>query len=142
MSATDTLVKPTTCRRCSGTGYVNSHVHYAGVPGTCFTCAGAGQVEGDRATIAAAKAAAETRAAASRILHTGDVGSGDLSAATATERLAAREYRAAVVWGWNMLEVHEPARHAKAAASILAGRTDVYAALAAYGAGRTLEDAR
>lgn len=36
------------CRRCKGKGLVDSHVVYAGFPGICFSCAGAGQVYKDK----------------------------------------------------------------------------------------------
>jgi hypothetical protein len=37
-----------TCRRCSGRGFRDTHVVYAGAPGTCFACAGVGEVYKDK----------------------------------------------------------------------------------------------
>ncbi len=37
-----------TCRRCKGTGFTGHVVMYAGAPGTCFACAGAGEVYKDK----------------------------------------------------------------------------------------------
>jgi hypothetical protein len=38
-----------TCRRCAGKGYLKGmHVVYAGAPGTCFACAGLGEVYKDK----------------------------------------------------------------------------------------------
>lgn len=133
-AATAKLVKPITCRRCTGKGYVASHVVYANAPGTCFACDGLGIVEGDRATKAAAKAAGEARREAGRLLYTGDVGYGDLTDAGWELRAEARKFRDAVTYGFNRLEEDDPARFRKAVASVLAGHPAVFAALAAYGA--------
>ena len=127
------FVKAVTCRRCSGTGFVSSRVAYWGVPGTCFKCDGRGEHEGDRATIRAAKERSERRVAAAMILHRGDLGHGDLTGAPCAEVKAAREFRAAVVWGFDSLEAREPERFVKAVDSVLAGHPTVFEALAAYG---------
>ena len=129
---TSELVKPITCRRCSGTGYVKSHVHFAGAPGGCFKCAGTGIVEGDRATIAAAKARSERNRAARVRAHEGDHGHGVMTDAPAKERLRVREERHLAIHGLNLLEEHEPERFVKAVEAILAERMDVYPALVAY----------
>lgn len=36
------------CRRCGGRGFRDTHVVYAGAPGTCFACAGYGEVYKDK----------------------------------------------------------------------------------------------
>lgn len=102
------LVKPKSCRRCAGKGTVNSPVDF----GRCFACAGAGQVEGDKATIAARKAYAAARTVLGQ---------------------AAFDHSPAAHYGLSQLEVREPERCHKAVASFAAGRTDVLEALVAYG---------
>jgi excinuclease UvrABC ATPase subunit len=42
MSETATSRKTRQCKRCEGTGRVNSPVVYCGLPGTCFQCNGKG----------------------------------------------------------------------------------------------------
>lgn len=106
------FVKPKTCRRCSGTGFVSTRVVYAGAPGGCFACDGAGVVEGDRAAIAAAKAYVTERTALGR---------------------AALAHSPAAHWGLSKLEVDAPDRLRKAVASFAAGRVDVLDALVDYG---------
>lgn len=46
MSAYDT--SKITCSRCRGKGFTGHVVVYAGAPGTCFKCAGAGEVYKDK----------------------------------------------------------------------------------------------
>lgn len=105
------FVKPITCRRCEGKGAVASHVAHAGAPGGCFKCDGLGQVEGDKATIAARKAATVARTA--------------LGAAA-----FAHSHEAHV--GLSLLEVNAPERCDKAVAAFAAGDPRVLPALAAY----------
>lgn len=133
-TTTDTkYVRPITCSRCKGTGYVNSHVIYAAAPGGCFKCAGEGIVEGDKATLAQAKAAAERRRAARERVHLGDHGHGEVDASwDATKRLQVREERGLATYGLSVLEANEPERFDRAVDAILAGRMDVYPALVAY----------
>lgn len=126
------LVKPITCPRCKGTGLVSSRVVYGGAPGGCYKCAGHGVVEGDKATIAAAKARSERRIAAANILRNADLATfGPVE--TATQRLAAREYQGTVVYGFDTLETREPERFVKAVEAVLAGHPQVIACLHAYG---------
>lgn len=40
--------KQVTCKRCKGTGLVDSHVVYAGIPGGCYNCAATGKVYVDK----------------------------------------------------------------------------------------------
>lgn len=105
------LVAPKTCRRCQGTGFVGGPVVHAGAPGGCFTCDGLGQVEGDKATIAAAKAYVEARRT--------------LGAAAFAAGHAAHS-------GLSLLEVDAPDRLRKAVASFAAGDARVLPALEAY----------
>lgn len=105
------LIAPRKCRRCSGTGFVGGPVAYAGIAGTCFSCAGAGQVEGDKATLAAAKAYVEARRA---------LGQAALDAGHAAHS------------GLSLLEANAPERLAKAVAAFAAGDVRVVPALAAY----------
>lgn len=126
------FVKAVTCPRCKGTGYVSSNVSYAGAPGTCFRCGGLGEIEGDRATVRAAKAAHEARCEAGRRLYRDDLGHGVLTGAPAAEVRDARIFREAVCFGFNTLEANEPERLAKAVESVLAGHPGVYVALAQY----------
>lgn len=126
------LVKAVTCRRCTGTGYVASHVVVAGAPGTCLACLGDGVVEGDRATIAAAKGRAAARKTASLKVWSGDLGYGELTDRPLDERAAARNFRDAVTYGWSHLEANDTARHDRCVASVNADHPDVFVALAAY----------
>ena len=126
------FIKAVTCRRCAGTGFVSSNVAYWGVPGTCFKCDGLGEHEGDRATIAAAKATADARAAAARIVWQGDHGFGVLTGAPLAERTAARHFRDAVTSGWSMLEAADTERFERCVAAVNAGHPDVFVALATY----------
>lgn len=128
-----TFVRAITCSRCSGTGFVQSHVEFNGVPGTCFKCAGYGQVEGDKATLAQAKASAERRRAARERVYSGDHGHGVADASwDATKRLQVREERGLATYALWVLEATEPERFDRAVDSILAERMDVYPALVAY----------
>ena len=117
MTTTPALVAPKTCSRCKGEGLVSASVRrtHFGVPGLCFKCNGVGQVEGDRATLAAQKA----------------------------ERLAAEaRWSIAIDWfqtqdadvrrGFDLLEALEPERAQKALRSIEAGHPGVAAALLVY----------
>lgn len=111
------LVKPVTCKGCGGKGYL---ILASGSIGHHFICEGTGKVESDRATIAATKA---------RIAHRGRIISAlqDLAAADK------KSYRIShAIDGFDMLGRREPERVAKAEASILAGRPDVFLALADY----------
>jgi hypothetical protein len=108
---TATLTTPRKCSRCQGTGSVATRVVHAGAPGGCFTCDGAGVVEGDRATIAAHKAYTANRTA--------------LGAAAFAAGHAAHS-------GLCLLEVNEPERCRKAVAAFAAGDARVVPALAAY----------
>lgn len=111
MTTAPALVAPKTCPRCSGSGLVSSRVVYAGAPGGCFTCAGRGEVETDKATLAAAKQyGADRRALGEAAFAAGHEAHSGLSA----------------------LEVNDPARLACAVASFAAGRDDVVPALVAY----------
>jgi hypothetical protein len=114
---TEPLVKPVTCRGCGGKGFI---IMASGSIGHHFICDGTGQVESDRKTIAATKA---------RIARRGEIISRlqDLAAASK------KSYRIShAIDGFDMLGRREPARQAKAEASILAGRADVFLALADY----------
>lgn len=106
-----TLVKPIKCTRCNGTGMVGGPVVVAGIPGACFKCQGDGKVEGDKATIAAAKAYVADR--------------------TALGRAAFAACHAAHS-GLGLLERNEPERCRKAVASFAAGDPRVIPALMAY----------
>jgi hypothetical protein len=113
---TEPLVKPVTCRGCGGKGYI---ILASGSIGHHFICDGTGQVESDRKTIAATKA---------RIAHRGRI-------ISSLQDLATKENRYRIshaIDGFDMLGRMEPARAAKAEASIFAGRPDVLLALADY----------
>lgn len=105
------FVKPITCRRCAGKGYVSARVVYAGAPGGCYSCAGWGEVEGDKATLKAAREAREAQAAF---------------------RGAVMNYSIEALYGLNMLENNEPERAAKALASWQAGHPGLMPALLAH----------
>ena len=103
------FVRPVTCRRCKGAGGGDGWRPQGGV---CFRCDGLGIVEGDRATIAARKAAeAERKAFWS----------------------AVGDYSTLAYFGLTLLTNTEPERAVKAQASWVAGRTDVMDALVEYG---------
>ena len=102
------MVKPRKCRRCEGKGFVP----HARDMGRCFGCDGVGEVETDRATIAAKKVRAQLRK---------DLGTAAFAHSTEAHL------------GLNRLEADSPARLAKALDSFAAGRTDLLEALAAYG---------
>lgn len=101
------FVKPRKCRRCQGKGTVVSPVDF----GRCFGCMGLGEIEGDKATIAARKLYTANRTALGR---------------------AAFDAGHAAHSGLSLLEANEPERCRKAVASFAAGRTDVIPALEAY----------
>ncbi len=111
LATTARFVSPKVCSRCKGTGFVGGPVVYAGVPGTCFKCGGEGRVEGDKATIAAAKAWVAARTTLGR---------------------AARTHSFEAHTGLSILEVREPARLVKAVDSFAAGDAQVLPALVAY----------
>jgi hypothetical protein len=114
---TNPLVKPVTCKGCGGKGYV---ILASGSIGHHFICDGTGQVESDRKTIAATKA---------RIARRGKI----ISALQDLGNAHKKSYRIAhAIDGFDMLGRREPERAAKAEASILAGRPDVFLALADY----------
>lgn len=106
-TTTAQLVRPATCRRCSGTGFVDARPN----AGLCYACSGAGEVESDRAAIAARKARAELRR---QLGH------------------AAFEHSVHAHYGLNLLEQNEPERLTRAMASFAAGHPGVLAALEAY----------
>jgi hypothetical protein len=110
---TTALVKPKTCTRCKGTGHRPGFDHVR--LGICFGCNGRGEVEGDRATLAARKARSEARSALGKAAW----------AAGPDAHL-----------GLSLLERDEPARLDKALDSFLAGRTDVVDALVTYARSR------
>jgi hypothetical protein len=121
-TATVALVKPKTCRRCSGKGFVEfGRVVYAGLPQTCFKCAGAGVVESDRATLAAAKARAE---ATQGII---------LAAVAALESAGVPRHQAvAVSYGIDHLSINAPERYEAALVSFQNGHAGLVRALWAY----------
>lgn len=106
-----TFVKPRKCTRCDGTGTVGGPVVVAGIPGACFRCQGEGQVEGDKATVEAAKAYADSRTA---------LGKAAFAAGHAAHS------------GLSILERDEPERCRKAVASFAAGDPRVIPALVTY----------
>lgn len=124
MTATEapatSLIRPGTCRRCAGRGFVTSARVYAGVPGTCFACVGSGEVETDPATLAAARAAKAER---------------DALQARWTAFLEAALARGGVFahMGAQDLQTNAPERFARALASFETGRADLMDALAAHG---------
>ena len=105
------FVSPKTCPRCQGTGMVVSRVVHAGAPGGCFNCDGLGQVEGDKATIAARKTYCAQRRALGEAAW--DAGHKAYS-------------------GLSHLEMWAPERCRKAVASFAAGDPRVIPALIAY----------
>jgi hypothetical protein len=117
------LVKPKVCTRCSGTGLVSSGRVHAGAPGGCFGCAGHGLVEGDRATLAAAKAAAEAFTALRR------------DAVAALVAAGVPNHKACnVLYAINHLQENAPARYDAALASYAARHPGLARALWAYAA--------
>lgn len=103
------LVAPRKCTRCSGTGFVSAYSYRE--MGRCFSCDGAGEVESDKAAIAARKARGEARKALGQ---------------------AALEAGHEAHSGLSLLQVNDPARMAKAVDSFAAGREDVVPALVSY----------
>lgn len=115
------LVKPVTCSRCKGEGLVTSRVVFAGAPGGCYRCAGAGVVEGDRATLAAAKARNEAVINMSR------------TTLEALEAAGVKRHQALnVVYGIDHLATNAPDRYERALASFQAGHPGLVRALWAY----------
>lgn len=106
--ATASLIQPTTCRRCRSKGFGN----WGPKGGQCYSCDGTGQVEGDKATLDAAKAR---------------------NAAMAALTTAAFAHGFWAQTGLARLQALAPERFEKALASHQAGRGDVLDALAAYG---------
>lgn len=101
------MVRPVTCRKCRGGG---DYTYASGMPGACAPCAGTGQVESDRATIAARKARQD--------------------ADSAFYRAAAAHYK--TQWAVSMLREHEPERYEKALGSFLNNHPGLNDALIAY----------
>jgi hypothetical protein len=102
------LVKPGKCRRCKGDGYRD----WRPAAGVCYGCGGTGEVETDRATIAARKA---------------------FQAAAIALGKAAAAHSPWASSGLTNLGCAEPERYNRAVASFAAGRTDVLDALDTYG---------
>lgn len=103
------------CRRCGGTGFVDTAAMHRGVPGLCMCCDGNGCIRVRSAEeIAAAKIAGEFSARASAARAT-------LRAAIATLQTLSDQWAAedAVM----ALEANDPARFAQMVASVEAGRT-------------------
>lgn len=96
-------------------------VVHAGFPGTCYSCDGRGEVEGDAATIAAAKA--RSKAVKGIIRHV---------TAEAERRGLARHNAALLSYGLDHLATHEPARYEAALASFQAGHPRLTEAVVAY----------
>jgi hypothetical protein len=121
-AARNGLTTPITCRRCSGTGFIeNTRMVYAGFPGTCFACAGHGVVEGDRVTIAAAKARAE----AVRAIITWAID-------TAIERGMPRHRALTLSYGIDHLATHAPQRYEAALDSYRNNHPHLFVALIIY----------
>lgn len=121
---TTTLVKPVTCKRCGGSGNLKCRREHLGVPGTCFKCDGAGVVEGDAATLRAAR---EAREAAHKAWEATPEGRRSLA------RNAAQKHSYEAWRGLVLLEgeLSGPARFERAVQSILTGHPRVMAALEA-----------
>lgn len=112
------LVKPATCRKCGGSGIY----HYvSGALGDCSRCSGTGQVESDKATIAAQKAqdAENIR-----------VGGLILGLARSDHKVTYMSHMA--LDGMDFLRIREPERYAKAVASVERRHPGVVKALAEY----------
>ena len=90
------LVTPVECDRCGGTGDIGyGRVEHAGAVRRCFKCHGTGEVEGDEATIEAARVAKNEAARAERRME-------KLRAWEATQVLPGGAYTAAQ-WGlWRL----------------------------------------
>ncbi|MCB5280588.1 hypothetical protein [Arthrobacter sp. ES1] len=112
------LVKPITCRKCKGSG---TFVRASGMPDNCWPCLGAGVVEGDKPTLAQAKAA---QAEHDRIY-------GALRDLARADKKVTYMINMASD-GLYILQAKEPERAAKAIASIQAGHPGVVKALAEY----------
>lgn len=113
------LVTPKTCRKCKGSG---TYTYASGMIGTCGSCVGAGQVESDKATIAAYKA----RVAEGHRLYP------LIKALAETAPIFQRPSVCLASDGLYLLQANDPARHAKAVASIEAGHPGVVKALGEY----------
>lgn len=101
------LVAPKTCRKCRGGG---DFTYASGAPGVCAPCSGTGQVESDRATIAARRDRQE--------------------ADSAFYRAFATNYK--TQWTVSMLREHEPERYEKALGSFLNDHPGLSDALVAF----------
>lgn len=126
------IVTPKTCRKCSGKGFITTPRVHLGMPGTCFTCDGAGVVESDPATLKAlreAKAAAKARFA-KRIEFAHAARAWDIE--NGMKWLHQCEDGANATLGLDLLEMQDPTRFAKAQDSFAAGRVDVFPALVAW----------
>jgi hypothetical protein len=122
------LVKPIKCRRCQGEGARDWRPNF----GQCFRCGGAGVVEGDKATLAAAKAFRADLETAHRLI--GDEVNRRKVAGKAAGLGFFAYFEAAnrVRLGFIQLETDDPERFRKAVASVVAGHPRVFDALADY----------
>lgn len=115
-----TMVKPITCRKCKGSG---TFIRASGMPDHCWPCLGAGVVEGDRATNDARKArqAELTRVypLIQALARKVPIFNRTFSTSAASDALT-------------ILADKEPARYAKAIASLDAGHPRVVQALSDY----------
>jgi hypothetical protein len=115
-----TMVKPITCRKCKGSG---TYMRASGMPDSCSWCVGAGVVEGDKATNDARKArqAEFTRLypILMELARKAPIFGRTFSTSAAFDALA-------------LLADKEPARYAKAVASLEAGHPQVVQALSDY----------
>lgn len=117
-----TLVKPVTCTRCKGEGYVEARREHLGISGLCFQCDGRKQVEGDQATIAARKAEEKVRTERQMAYLLWEQ----------RHRLARTPESDTILEGAWALMHREPERFQKLKDSLYAGRTDIEPALIAY----------
>lgn len=117
------LVKPVPCRRCSGNGLIEGYSHVR--LGECFLCRGYGEVEGDPATLAAAKA----RAAAVQGIIT-------LVIDALVEAGMPRHNAMMASYGLDHLATHSPERYEAALVSYQQGRPGLVRAVVAYTAER------
>lgn len=110
------LVKPMPCRGCAGKGYtvIEGNLAYHS------HCGGTGLVEGDPATLKAAKATIIARAALIEALQ------------NLAEKVNQASLSAPAIDGLNILRINEPERYANAIISIRRGHSRVVAALAEY----------
>lgn len=119
---TTTLVVPEDCPRCGGSGKVIARRAHHGVPGLCFRCEGAGQVETDPVTLAAQEAE-RVRAIAKQKADN------DRYNAWRTFEFDAPF---AAVCAAHALRDREPQRFEKLLDSLVARRADIIPALLAY----------